>query len=89
MKLKKTNKNGDYVVKMSQAEVNLLHEVLGYVSFEGIDSFAVMDKSVKSMLNFTDENATMPDTYECFKFVKDETFEDHGSLVAIKDVINP
>ena len=89
MKLKKINKNGDYIVKMSQAEVNLLHEVLGYVSFSEIDNFQVMHKAVKSMLNFTDENATIPDIYECFKFVKDETFEEHGSLVAIKDVMNP
>ena len=38
-----------------------------------------MEKTVKDMLNFTDDNASIVDVYECFKFVKDKTFKDHGS----------
>lgn len=86
MKLKKINKDGDYVVKMSQAEINLLHELLGYVSFKGLKQYPLMEKTVKDMLNFTDDNASIVDVYECFKFVKDETFKDHGSLEVIKDL---
>ena len=86
MKGKKINKDGDYVVKMSQAEINLLHELLGYVSFKGIKHYPLMEKAVKDMLDFTDDNASIVDVYECFKFVKDKTFKDHGSLEVIKDL---
>ena len=86
MKLKKINKNGYHVVKMSQAEINLLHELLGYVSFKGLKQYPLMDKTVKDMLDFTDDNASIVDVYECFKFVKDKTFKDHGSLEVIKDL---
>lgn len=74
---------------MTQPTINLIHEVLGYVSFKDIKDFPVMEQTLKELLNFTESNATMPDKYDCFKFVKDDTFEDHGSLVAIKDVLNP
>ena len=86
MKLKKINKNGYHVVKMSQAEINLLHELLGYVSFKGLKQYPLMEKTVKDMLNFTDNNASIVDVYECFKFVKDKTFKDHGSLEVVKDL---
>ena len=86
MKLKKINKVGDYVVKMSQAEINLLHELLGYVSFKWLKQYPLMEKTVKDMLYFTDNNASIVDVYECFKFVKDKTFKDHGSLEVIKEL---
>ena len=86
MKLKKINKNGCHVVKMSQAEINLLYELLGYVSFKGLEQYPLMDKTVKDMLDFTDDNASIVDVYKCFKFVKDKTFKDHGSLEVIKDL---
>lgn len=89
MKLKKINKSGEYVVKLSQVEINLLNELLGYVSYKDISKFPNLDVAMEGMINFTQDFATLPDSYETFKFVKDDTFEDHGSLEAVKDLLNP
>lgn len=89
MKLKKINKHGEYVVKMSQVEVNLLNELLGYISYKNISEFPNLDVAMEGMTGFAQDYATLPDSYTTFKFVKDETFEDHGSLEAVKDLLNP
>jgi hypothetical protein len=89
MKLKKINKHGDYIVKISQVECNLLQELLGYISYKDIKKFPNLDVAMEGMINFTQDFATLPDSYDTFKFVKDDIFEDHGSLEAVKDLLNP
>lgn len=57
MKLKKINKHGDYVVVMSQVEINFLNEIVAFVNHHNLDYPNVHD-AYNSTNKFLSEYST-------------------------------
>lgn len=57
MKLKKINKHGEYVVTMSQMEVNIINDLLCYVN-PWHTEHEVIKNNCSNLMNFFNEHST-------------------------------